>query len=175
MPRRSRNGGPRSSHTLRPVRRRKKMHGLRPFASWSARSCEKTTRWPKRPRGAFSKKKSTRSGGADTRSQSDRVGSERGAGAGAEAVAQGSRQHTACEMVGVHARTRHRCSAHSRPRMVAGGRARLHGIRSPVVSVTRLWRWRHALSFAIRARIRWSHVWRTEANILRQRRPFTAF
>ena len=82
MPRRSRNGGPRSSHTLRPVRRRKKMHGLRPFASWSARSCEKTTRWPKRPRGAFSKKKSTRSGGADTRSQSDRVGSERGAGAG---------------------------------------------------------------------------------------------
>ena len=37
----------------------------------------------------------------------------------AEAVAQGSRQHTACEMVGVHARTRHRWQ---RPQPAEDGR-----------------------------------------------------
>ena len=175
MPRRSRNGGPRSSHTLRPVRRRKKMHGLRPFASWSARSCEKTTRWPKRPRGAFSKK-SRRDLGAQTRGRKVTV-SDRSAGLAL--VRRPSRRGRAstrrARWSGCMRAHGTGGSAHSRPRMVAGGRARLHGIRSPVVSVTRLWRWRHALSFAIRARIRWSHVWRTEANILRQRRPFTAF
>ena len=44
------------------------------------RSWEKTRRWPQRPRCAFSKEKSTRSGGTDTRPQRDRVGSKTGAG-----------------------------------------------------------------------------------------------
>ena len=57
----------------------------------------------------------------------------------AEAVAQGARQHTACEMVGVAARTLHGGSARKRPRMVAGGRARLHEIRCYRGSGHRWW------------------------------------
>ena len=44
---------------FRPDRHRKKMHEMRPFASGSARFCEKIKCWRPRPRGAFSKKKST--------------------------------------------------------------------------------------------------------------------
>ena len=74
----------------------------------------------------------------------------------AEAVAQGSRQYTACEMV-------------------AEGRARLHGIRCHSVKVTRWWRACHVRSFVMCVRIRSSLVWRTEENICPQSRPFTAY
>ena len=93
---------------------------------------------------------------------------------GAEAVAQGARQHTACERVGVTERTLHRWQRPHTAEDGPGGRARLHAIHCHRGSGSRSWRWRRVLSFAIGVRIRSSHAWRTEEPTVRQSRPSPA-
>ena len=66
----------------------------------------------------------------------------------AEAVERGSRQHTACEIVGMTARTLQRWQ---RPGTAADGRRgpRRHGIRGHRGSARRLSCWQHVRNFAM--------------------------
>ena len=93
----------------------------------------------------------------------------------AEAVAWGSRQRTACEMVGVAERTLQRWQLPQTAEDGRRGPRTAPHISCPRGSVTRWWRWRHVRSFAMRVRIRSSLVLRTEETTLPQSRPFTAY